>query len=296
MRTANPGPRGGGVGWGPREVARGRGKGGARWAGAPAHFPARATRKAGGWRGSDWAWGPRGPKQRGTDSGVEARAGRRRPGRHHGGRGRPEGAGGQGALNFPCLEGAPTPEPARHPEVPSPPDGPTHLASPQPCAPSTRAPPPRAPTSADARHPPHLHATPRPLPRGPPSPPGVPKPLTSRRPGRGLWAVDAPNRLWAPRRAAATSSWAGGGASQPQPRGDGGGDQGGGRRIPGPAHPSGVGAARRPGAQKPSATAPRNLTGGETEAQGGAQPERQLRGVHTCPPRRERPLHPSSGR
>lgn len=175
MRTANPGPRGGGVGWGPREVARGRGKGGARWAGAPAHFPARATRKAGGWRGSDWAWGPRGPKQRGTDSGVEARAGRRRPGRHHGGRGRPEGAGGQGALNFPCLEGAPTPEPARHPEVPSPPDGPTHLASPQPCAPSTRAPPPRAPTSADARHPPHLHATPRPLPRGRPFPSGGPQ-------------------------------------------------------------------------------------------------------------------------
>lgn len=46
--------------WG-QGLGRGR-EGGARWAGAPAHFPVGETRKAGGWRGSDLAWGLRGPK------------------------------------------------------------------------------------------------------------------------------------------------------------------------------------------------------------------------------------------
>lgn len=90
------------------------------------------------------------------------------------------------------------------------------LSSPRPPIswrpPATPSPPARAPSSR----------SPRPRHPGPP-----PRPLTSGRRGRGLWAVDAPNRLWAPRRAA-TSSWAGGGASGLSPAGPGRGRAAGG--------------------------------------------------------------------
>ena len=115
------------------------------------------------------------------------------------------------------------------------------------------------------QRPPHLHAPP---PRAPldPALPGCPRaPLTSGRRGRGLWAVDAPNRLWAPR-CAAPSSWAGGGASGLSPVGTGRGRAAGGE--PRACPPSRPGAAPTRAVRK--ACSALRLSVGETELRRGA--------------------------
>lgn len=113
----------------------------------------------------------RGDRQRGRGRGreEEAEAAPRGPGP-------PRGRRGAGSPAFPSPGGGP------HPGTGPPSRGPlssrrTHTPGKPPAlCPFARAPPPRALTSADARHPPHLHATPRPLPRGRPFPSGGPQP------------------------------------------------------------------------------------------------------------------------
>ena len=127
---------------------------------------------------NSWGHRPRGRVREGEAEG-EAEAAARGPGP-------PRGRRGQGTLHFPRPEGAAHPGPAHHPLVPSPPGDPTHVASPQPCAPSPRHPLPRphvcerpAPSSPAGNSPPPPLGAPPPL-RRVPQPPhlGAPRPRT----------------------------------------------------------------------------------------------------------------------
>lgn len=182
---------------------------------------------------------------------------------------RPTGAEGQaGAVRFP------RPQKVAHPH-PVPRASPHLQGGPAPLFPELPA-PPHLLTAPPSVLPTCRCPFPRPLPPPPSGPP--PCPLTSGHHGRGLWAVDAPNRLWAPR-SAATSSWAGGGASQLSPAGTG--------RDPvsrGPAHPPGPGLRGPPPPRgRPPPQPVQTLRGrGNGGSRRGAPPgeDRSLGGAH----------------
>lgn len=132
------------------------GEAGGRRAGAPAHFPAGATRKAGGRRGSDWARGPRARNNGGADRGAGAGEGGRDPGTHR----------GRGELRFPRV-----PSPPGSPRRGAPSPRRCHVPSGPTCAPPTCARPSPGSPAADSgqstrRTGSGLRAAPQPLPRG----------------------------------------------------------------------------------------------------------------------------------
>lgn len=206
--------------------------------GGASSFPAGATRKTGGWRGSDWAWGPgRGALAARNNGGTLAvgqswgggetgdGGGRRVDGWTHGQgtrllrRYRVLGAlhcppfGRPAARNLLVSWRARLPYPltTRTPSPLGAPTSPGRIPSHSPSPPG--APSPRPPKSSSPQGGPPAPNSRPPIPRAP-SPRGVPAAdsgQSTRRTGLGP---------------AATSSWAGGGASQPQPQGVGGGAQG----------------------------------------------------------------------